>query len=190
MTNEYGRIRHAFSQIIYADPSASVRLGKLLPQGKTERPGADRTSRRRPTRSLLIQGMCHSGTLEWTLNVAKSDLGSAPIDALVVEVEHKEPIFKYVAKGMAAGQPFEEQEALTTDGKPGQDARGATVVTRWEGDSLVTQATSGDGSPLYESRLSLGTDGKTITRLFVLVTADGSRIRREMYERQNVAGEI
>ena len=129
-----------------------------------------------------------SGT--WKLNVAKSDLGGAPIDALVVEVDHKEPIFKYVATGSANGQPFQEQELLTTDGKPGQDSHGATVTTKWEGDSLITQATSRDGSPLYESRISLAADRKTITRVFVLKTNDGPQTRRELYEKQKATGEI
>lgn len=126
----------------------------------------------------------------WKLNVAKSDLGGAPIDALVVEVEHKEPIFKYFAKGSASGQPFQEQELLTTDGKPGQDSHGATAITKWDGDALVTQATSGDGSLLYESRISLAADRKTITRVFLLKTADGSQTRRELYEKQKATGEI
>jgi len=140
--------------------------------------------------SILSAGSKPNFSGTWNLNVAKSDLGGAPIDALVVEVEHKEPVFKYVAKGSANGRLFLEQELLTTDGKPGQDSHGATVTTKWEGDSLVTQATSGDGSPLYESRISLGTDGKTIIRVFVLKTADGPQTRREMYERQKTAGEI
>jgi hypothetical protein len=129
-----------------------------------------------------------SGT--WKLNIAKSDLGGAPIEALVVEVEHKEPVFKYVVKGSANGQPFQEQELLTTDGKPGQDSHGATVTTKWEGDSLITQASSGDGSPLYESRISLAADRKTITRVFVLKTTDRSQTRRELYEKQKATGEI
>jgi hypothetical protein len=140
--------------------------------------------------SILSAATKPNFTGTWKLNVAKSDLGGAPIDALVVEVEHKEPVFRYAAKGTAGGQPFEEQESLTTDGKPGQDARGATVVTKWDGEALVTQASAGDGSPLYESRLSMGTDGKTIVRVFVLKSADGSQTRREMYERQKTAGEI
>jgi hypothetical protein len=126
----------------------------------------------------------------WKLNVAKSDLGSAPIQALVVEVDHNEPVFRYVAKGLAGGQQFEEQEALTTDGKPGQDSRGATVTTKWDGDALVTQATGGDGSPLYESRISMSADGKTITRVFVRKSADDPQTRRELYEKQKARGDI
>ena len=126
----------------------------------------------------------------WKLNVAKSDLGSAPIQALVVEVKHNEPVFRYVAKGLAGGQQFEEQEALTTDGKPGQDSRGATVVTKWDGDALVTQATGGDGSTLYESRMSISADGNTITRVFVRKSADDPQTRRELYEKQRARGDI
>ncbi len=133
---------------------------------------------------ILSAGTKPNFTGIWKLDVAKSDLGSAPIQALVVEVEHREPVFKYVAKGVAGGQQFEEQESLTTDGKPGQDSRGATVVTTWDGDALVTQASGGDGSPLYESRISISADGKTITRVFVTKRADDPQTRRELYEKQ------
>jgi len=134
--------------------------------------------------AILSAGSKPDFTGIWKLNVAKSDLGSAPIQALVVEVEHREPVFKYVAKGVAGGQQFEEQESLTTDGKPGQDSRGATVVTRWDGDALVMQASGGDGSPLYESRISMSADGKTITRVFASKSANDPQTRRELYEKQ------
>lgn len=139
---------------------------------------------------ILSAGTKPNFTGVWKLNVAKSDLGSSPIQALVVEVEHNEPVFKYVVKGLAGGQQFEEHESLTTDGKPGQDSRGATVVTRWDGDSLVSQATGGDGSPLYESRLSMSADGNTVTRIFVRKSADDPQTRRELYEKQKARGEI
>jgi hypothetical protein len=119
-----------------------------------------------------------SGT--WKLNVAKSDLGTAAITELVVDVDHKDPVFKYTAKGMAGGQAFEETETITTDGKPSRDAQGATVTSHWEGAVLVSEATGSDGSKLYVSRLTMAADGKTITRVF---TQD-SQTRREVFEKQ------
>jgi hypothetical protein len=123
-----------------------------------------------------------SGT--WQLNVAKSDLGGAAITKLVVDVEHKEPMFKYTAKGIADGQEFEETETLTTDGKPGTDSHGAAVRTHWDGTTLVSESTGPDGGVLYEARVTISEDGKTITRNFLRKSADDPQKRHEIYDKQ------
>ena len=123
-----------------------------------------------------------SGT--WQLNVGKSDMGGAPVTKLVVDVDHKEPVFKYTAKGTADGQDFEETETITTDGKPGTDSHGGTVRSHWEGTTLVSESTGSDGSTLYEARLTISEDGKTITRDFVRKGADDPQKRHEIYEKQ------
>jgi hypothetical protein len=123
-----------------------------------------------------------SGT--WELNVGKSDLGGAPITKLVVQIEHADPVFKYTAKGIADGQDFEETETLTTDGKPGHDSRGAAVTTRWEGATLVSVATTDDGRPFYEARITLSADGKTAVRDFMRTSSDDPQKRHEIYEKQ------
>ena len=120
----------------------------------------------------------------WELNLGKSDLGGAPISKLVVQIEHKDPVFKYTAKGVADGQDFEETETLTTDGKPGQDSRGDAVTTHWEGTTLVSEFTATDGKPLYEARITLSDDGKTTTRDFVRKSAEDPQRRHEIYEKQ------
>jgi hypothetical protein len=120
----------------------------------------------------------------WKLNLAKSDMGGAPVEALTVEVDHHDPVFKYTAKGSASGQAFEETESLTTDGKPGQDSKGATVTTRWEGESLVSEAIGGDGNVMYVTRLSMSEDGKTVKRVFERKSADDPQTRRETYDKQ------
>jgi hypothetical protein len=120
----------------------------------------------------------------WLLNVEKSELGGAPITKMVVQVEHEDPVFRYTAKGTSGGQDFEETESLTTDGKPGRDAQGAAVKTHWEGATLVSEAIGGDGNPLYEARLTLSEDGKTVTRDFIRKSADDPQKRHEIYEKK------
>lgn len=121
-----------------------------------------------------------SGT--WKLNAEKSDMGTSGVTALVAEINHKDPVFTYTAKGTAGGQEFEETETFTTDGKPSQDSHGATVKARWEGATLVSEATGNDGSVLYVARLSLSDDGKTITRVFK--QSGDPQPRHEVYEKQ------
>ena len=123
-----------------------------------------------------------SGT--WQLNMGKSHLGGAPITKLMVDVEHKDPVFKYTAKGIADGQEFEAAETLTTDGKPGTDSRGGAVRTHWEGATLVSESTGPDGSALYEARVTISEDGKTITRDFLRKSADDPQKRHEIYDKQ------
>ena len=123
-----------------------------------------------------------SGT--WQLNVGESNLDGAPLTNLLVVVEHKEPVFKYTAKGTADGQDFEETETITTDGKPGTDSHGGTVRSHWEGTMLVSESTGSDGSTLYEARLTISEDGKTITRDFVRKSPDDPQKRHEIYEKQ------
>jgi len=120
----------------------------------------------------------------WKLNVDKSDLGGAPISELVVTVEHKDPSFKFTAKGVAGGQDFEETESFTTDGKPNEDSRGGSVKCHWDGAALVIEGTAPDGSGGDSSRLVLSADGKTLTRDAVQKSDEGEQKRHEIYEKQ------
>jgi hypothetical protein len=120
----------------------------------------------------------------WELNVAKSDLGGAPVTKISVQIDHQDPILKYTAKGTADGQDFEETETFTTDGKPGHDSRGAVVTTHWEGNMLVTVATTVDGHPYYEMRMTLAADGKSCTRDFLRTSPDDPQKRHEIYDKQ------
>ena len=120
----------------------------------------------------------------WKLNVEKSVLGGAPIARLMVQIDHKDPVFKYIAKGTAGGQDFEETESITTDNKPGRDAQGAVATAHWEGATLVSDAIGADGNPLYEVRFTLSEDGKIATRDFVRKSADDPQKRHEIYEKQ------
>jgi hypothetical protein len=103
-------------------------------------------------------------TGSWELNTQKSDLGGAPITRISVQIDHKDPAFKYTAKGTVNGEEFEESGTIMTDGTPTQDSRGATVKGHWDGATLVVESTSADGSLLDEARMSLSSDGKTIVR--------------------------
>ncbi len=123
-------------------------------------------------------------TGSWELNVAKSDLSGAPIAKLTVQIEHNDPTFKYTAKGSAGGEDFEETETLTTDGKPGPDSHGNQVTSHWDGATLVIAVNGADGSPLYESRMTLSADGKTTIRDFLRTSADGPQKRHEIFEKQ------
>lgn len=121
-------------------------------------------------------------TGKWKLNAAKSEIGTAAVTALVVDVDHKDPVFTYTAKGIAGGQQFEQTETITTDGKVSRDSQGVNVRASWDGATLVAVGTADDGSMVYVARLSLSDDGKTITR--EITQKDDPHLRHEIYEKQ------
>src|ERR1051325_3888621 len=103
----------------------------------------------------------YSGT--WKLNLAKSEMGSSGVTDLVVDVRHNDPVITSAVRGTAVGQRFEENQTVTTDGKPSQDSRGVTVKVSWDGPALVWVGTASDGSMVYLSRATLSADGKHLT---------------------------
>jgi hypothetical protein len=119
----------------------------------------------------------------WKLNVDESDLGGAPLTAVVVRIQHKDPEFTYAAKATVNGQDFDESETFTIDGKPRKDSRGGTMTAHWEGAVLVSDITGPDGNPAYTSRMTLSEDGKTCTRDYVPAD-DQTPKRHEIYEKQ------
>ena len=119
-----------------------------------------------------------SGT--WKLNVAKSD--SRGVTELIVDVDHQDPALKYIVRGVANGERFEEKESLTTDGKPSRDSHGVNAKASWDGADLVILGTADDNSMMYLARLSLSSDGKTITRVFT--QHEDPEPRHEIYEKQ------
>jgi len=138
--------------------------------------------------SLLLAAVALSAQTQpnftgtWKLNPAKSELGTGGVTALVVDIDHKEPILKYTAKGTAGGQDFEQTETITTDGKTSRDSQGINVKAQWDGASLVVDGTGDDGSMIYVSRLTLADDGKSLNR--VVTQRDDPKPRHEIYEKQ------
>ena len=119
----------------------------------------------------------------WKLNVAKSDMGNAAVKELVVEVDHKDPVLKYVVHGeMLGGQRFEEKETVTTDGKASRDSHGLNVEVSWDGPALLVVGTADDKSMVYLARLTVSNDGKTMARVFT--QKDDPQQRHEIYDKQ------
>jgi hypothetical protein len=138
--------------------------------------------------SLLFMGSALSAQTQpnltgtWKLNTAKSEMGTGGVTAVVVAMDHKDPVLKYTVKGTAGGQDFEQTEAITTDGKTSRDSQGINVKAHWEGATLVAEGNGDDGSMIYIARLTVAEDGKTFTR--VITQKDNPQPRHELYEKQ------
>ncbi len=121
-----------------------------------------------------------SGT--WELNVEKSNLDGAPLTKLVVQVDHKDPVLRYTATGTAGGEDFSETETFTTDGKPATDSHGNEMKVHWDGSSLVFESAGAQGAD--SGRLTISSDGKSMTRDYDRKSSDGAQKRHEICDKR------
>lgn len=106
---------------------------------------------------------------EWTLNRQASTLspGADATQSGEVRIEHREPVFRYKATLVSAGNRTEYQYELTSDGRevpvalPG---RPAVSSLRWEGDALafVGRITLPTGELLVSFRYELLDGGRRL----------------------------
>jgi len=120
----------------------------------------------------------------WELNVQKSDLGGAPITKLAAQIEHKDPVLKFVVAGKAGGEDFTETETYSSDGTPTTNARGDQVKVHWDGTTLVIETTAPDGNALDISRITLSSDGTNLTRDYECKSANDAQKRHEIYDKR------
>src|SRR5690242_8614822 len=80
---------------------------------------------------------------EWVLNRPACTLspGTDAIRSATVQIEHRDPTFKYNGEFVSATGSRKVQYELLSDGREVRSARdGTTIVSRlhWEGDALIT----------------------------------------------------
>jgi hypothetical protein len=109
----------------------------------------------------------------WKMDAAKSDFGGPSPSTLVLTVDHKEPVFKFLVKGTQDGNDFEESGEVTTDGKESTDSMGLLTKAHWEGNVFVVEFKSQDGSVTGLAHDTLSADGKTYTRDADIKAGDG-----------------
>jgi hypothetical protein len=82
---------------------------------------------------------------EWTLNRQASKLspGAVPVQSGVVRIEHRDPVFRYMALFVSANGPLQIEYELKSDGRDvGFIQNGVTTLSnlRWEGEALVNRS--------------------------------------------------
>jgi hypothetical protein len=99
----------------------------------------------------------------------------------VFTIDHRDPDFKYDAKGRQANYAaFAESYAFTTDGKvPAGDAK-VKVVAQWEGDVLMTRYLAG-GNEVFTVKFRLSADGR---QMFRETTMKGKPVGTQVYDKQ------
>jgi hypothetical protein len=117
----------------------------------------------------------------WKLNETNRSPTDRGPREVVFTIEHRDPDFKYAAKGRQANYAaFAESYAFTTDGRvPAGDAK-VKVVARWEGDVLTTRYLA-NGEEVFVAKYRLSADGKQMLRE---VTMKGKPLGNEVYDKQ------
>ena len=82
---------------------------------------------------------------EWALNRQASTLspGAAAVQNGVVQIEHRDPTFRYKATFVSANGPLQYEYELQSDGRDvGAIQNGVTILSnlRWEGEALVAKS--------------------------------------------------
>lgn len=124
----------------------------------------------------------------WKLNTQKSDFGTdTKPDSIVVKVELKNNVFKYVAQGVANGQDFEEEVEIPIDGKehPGPGGFPGTMMMKWDGPAIAFELKTDDGTVVQAGLFKLSADGKVATREVHGTSPNGGENKRlEVYDKQ------
>jgi hypothetical protein len=115
---------------------------------------------------------------DWKINQVKSNFGGVPApDTFTRKIVHAEPS---IAIDEEQATPIGLQQTsrkMTTDGKESTfNASGADVKAsaKWDGNTLVVVSNVEVASIVYNDRMSLSPDGKTLTSTVRLDTPQGS----------------
>jgi hypothetical protein len=123
-----------------------------------------------------------SGT--WKLNLTQSKSEEDAPKSLVFKIEHKDPAFKYTAKGEDfRGEPFTETAEFTIDGKQHPGPEPTRVAAHWDGQSLIMRFTLGD-TPLQTITLRLSDDGRQMVRDIAARDRIGERSMHQVYDKE------
>jgi hypothetical protein len=118
-------------------------------------------------------------TGSWKLNETKTAITAAGPKGIVFQIDHREPLFKYTARGKvgAHDESFSETYEFETTAKPRRDPSKIVIEAQWEGEALALRYFKGDAE-LIKFTLRLSADGKQMTR-----EGQGGGIR-EFYDKQ------
>ena len=114
---------------------------------------------------------------EWTMNAAKSNFGQLPPPTKFVrKIQHSEPSLTVIEEQTAGGSDSTTTRKITTDGKSVTlELNGAAALCSavWDGTDIVATTTLDSVGLKFTDRMSLSTDGKTLTSKVKIATPQG-----------------
>jgi hypothetical protein len=123
-------------------------------------------------------------TGSWKLNPTESKAEEDGPKSLAFKIDHKEPTFKYTAKGEDFhGDPFTETAEFTIDGKQYPGPEPTKMTAHWDGQSLIVRVTIGDAT-LQTITLRLSADGKQMVRDIATKDQIGDRLLHQVFDKE------
>jgi hypothetical protein len=114
---------------------------------------------------------------EWTMNAAKSSFGQLPPpSSFVRKIEHADPTLTIVEDQSAGGAQTTTARKITTDGKTvALELNGFAAVCSavWDGKDIIATTNLDAAGVKFTDRMSLSTDGKTLTSKVLIASAQG-----------------
>jgi hypothetical protein len=127
-------------------------------------------------------------TGEWMMNVAKSNFGALPAPTtLTRSIKHDEPNLTIVEYQLGALGEQSATRKYLTDGTPTTfEAQGVTVPSsaKWEDNALVVVSNVDAIALTFNDRMTLSPDGKTLTSVVRISSAQGDADMTVVFERK------
>jgi hypothetical protein len=125
---------------------------------------------------------------EWTMNAAKSNFGQLPAPTKFVrKIQHSEPSLTVIEEQSAGGRDSTTTRKITTDGKSVTlELNGAFALCSsvWNGTDIVATTSLDSVGLKFTDRMSLSSDGKTLTSKVQIATPQGDGELTIVFERQ------
>jgi len=125
---------------------------------------------------------------EWTMNTAKSNFGQLPPPTKFVRrIQHSEPSLTVIEEQSAGGRDSTTTRKISTDGKSVTlELNGAAALCSsvWDGSDIVATTTLDSVGLKFTDRMSLSSDGKTLTSKVQIATPQGDGELTIVFERQ------
>jgi hypothetical protein len=125
---------------------------------------------------------------DWQMNIVKSDFGAAPApDTMTRKIVHAEPALSIDEEQATPIGPQRTTRKYVTDGTESSFNVGGTDVrtaAKWEGNVLVAVTTVDVAGLVYNDRMTLSGDGKTLTSVVKLTTPQGPIDITVVFEKQ------
>ncbi len=127
---------------------------------------------------------------DWKLNTGKSDFGQMPPpNSMTLKITHEDPKLTIASKQSSDRGDFEYTANYSTDGKETtNEMRGNTSksTAKWDGDAVVidTKASFNGNDVNIQNRMSLSSDGKTLTQKRKFSSSQGDMEQTLVFEKQ------
>jgi hypothetical protein len=125
---------------------------------------------------------------EWKMNPAASNFGQfPPPNSFIRKIELADPALNIVEDQSAGGADSTTTRKMTTDGKPAAlELNGFAAVCSavWDGKDIVATTNMESAGVKFTDRMTLSSDGKTLTSKVKINTAQGDGDVTIVFDRQ------